>query len=333
MKLFIHSSIILGIFFLILITSPTSVSFASVIGSPNFQLESGIAPEDIVCNDNLVLVIRTNGDVACVKVSTSERFGWEIIEKYSPSIMDVELDPILYSGVPISANMIKSGDPQKVSDSDLAVEPTMTIGTNDLIVSNLPRVGDIINATFVVTYDSSSYPPTLTFPIDFRVWDGLEFVNIPDGYELTYKEPQSSWGKTFRGIHTLSLPVQEFDYNETKSFTVQIKSTLEGSHGINVQSFDTQNGIAFVIGSTETLLTQDYYAKYPDEIPEDIKIELPKTPEEQVAFEKKYGASFGTTTIRTDVTEDEYVAWLEKHGYSDSFIENTIDRIYPKDGN
>ncbi|MCE2506477.1 MAG: hypothetical protein J4F36_08430 [Nitrosopumilaceae archaeon] len=320
MKLFIHSSIILGIFFLILITSPTSVSFASVIGSPNFQLESGIAPEDIVCNDNLVLVIRTNGDVACVKVSTSERFGWEIIEKYSPSIMDVELDPILYSGVPISANMIKSGDPQKVSDSDLAVEPTMTIGTNDLIVSNLPRVGDIINATFVVTYDSSNYPPTLTFPIDFRVWDGLEFVNIPDGYELTYKEPQSSWGKTFRGIHTLSLPVQEFDYNETKSFTVQIKSTLEGS-------------LAFVIGSTETLLTQDYYAKYPDEIPEDIKIELPKTPEEQVAFEKKYGASFGTTTIRTDVTEDEYVAWLEKHGYSDSFIENTIDRIYPKDGN
>ena len=145
---------------------------------------------------------------------------------------------------------------------------------------------------------------------------------------MSYKESQASWGKYFRGMHTLSLPVQEFDYNETKSFTVQVKATLEGSHGINVKSFDTQNGIAFVIGSTETLLTQDYYAKYPDEIPEEIKIELPKTPEEQDAFEKKYGTSFGTTTIRTDITEEEYRSWLENYGMSEDEIKETLERVF-----
>lgn len=229
--------------------------------------------------------------------------------------------------------MIKSGEPKKVSSPNVTVEPTKRIGTNNLIISNLPRVGDIINATFIATYDSPHTPNSSKFYIYFHVRDGLEFVNIPNDYELTYKEPQTSWGHYSYGKYILSLPLQEFQYNETKSFTVQVKATSEGANVISVRSHDTKNGIGFVIGPTETLLMQDYYAKYPDEIPEEIKIELPQTPDEQNAFEKKYVTSFGTTTIKTDITEEYYRSWLEKHGYSDSFIEDTMNRVFPKDGN
>ena len=43
------------------------------------QLESGVAPEDIMCKDNLVLVVRTNGKLACVTEKTIERTGWELV--------------------------------------------------------------------------------------------------------------------------------------------------------------------------------------------------------------------------------------------------------------
>ncbi len=64
---------------LVLIASSTSFSFGSFVGSPNYQLESGVAPEDILCKEERVLVIRTNGDPACVTEKTADKKGWNII--------------------------------------------------------------------------------------------------------------------------------------------------------------------------------------------------------------------------------------------------------------
>lgn len=76
--------IILGITVAFVLTaSSTSVSFGSFPGSPNFQLESGIAPENIVCRDNLVLMFRTNNDPVCMKSESAEKlvdYGWKLIE-------------------------------------------------------------------------------------------------------------------------------------------------------------------------------------------------------------------------------------------------------------
>ncbi len=59
------------------------------ITSPKHQLESGIAPEDITCRDNRVLVLRTNGNPACVKETTSEKLGWKII-KHDSSVIEIK---------------------------------------------------------------------------------------------------------------------------------------------------------------------------------------------------------------------------------------------------
>ena len=46
---------------------------------PRVQLESGVTSENIICKEERVLVIRTNGKVACVTERTAERTDWEII--------------------------------------------------------------------------------------------------------------------------------------------------------------------------------------------------------------------------------------------------------------
>jgi len=69
-----------------------SESFAQeseFITSPKHQLESGIAPEDIICRDNRVLVLRTNGNTVCVKETTSEKLGWKIIKQGS-SVIEIK---------------------------------------------------------------------------------------------------------------------------------------------------------------------------------------------------------------------------------------------------
>ncbi len=67
---------------LVMLASSVPYSFADdTYISPRKQLESGIAPEDVQCKDNRVLVLRTNGSPACVTEKTAERTGWEIIIK------------------------------------------------------------------------------------------------------------------------------------------------------------------------------------------------------------------------------------------------------------
>ena len=46
---------------------------------PLQQINNGIEPEDIQCNAELVHVLRTNGDHACVKETTAKKLNWEIV--------------------------------------------------------------------------------------------------------------------------------------------------------------------------------------------------------------------------------------------------------------
>ncbi len=68
-----------------------SESFAqdsNIAPSLKYQLELGVALENITCRDNNILVHRTNGNFACVKETTSEKLGWKIVELDSKIIED-----------------------------------------------------------------------------------------------------------------------------------------------------------------------------------------------------------------------------------------------------
>ena len=72
------------------------------LDSPSAQMRSGVPPEEVQCNEGLLLVIRHGGDPACVREATAERLGLEPLRGapavYVPSDMtkanpDIEVTP------------------------------------------------------------------------------------------------------------------------------------------------------------------------------------------------------------------------------------------------
>ena len=64
------------------ITMTTSISYAQIseqIPSPKKQIDNGVAPHDVVCRDDLILVDRGMNNIACVKKTTAQKMNWEII--------------------------------------------------------------------------------------------------------------------------------------------------------------------------------------------------------------------------------------------------------------
>ena len=68
-----------GVIFSIILVASISPSYAEYT-SPKKQIELGALPEDVICRDGKVLVIRDNGKVACVHDSTAEKLEWNIIK-------------------------------------------------------------------------------------------------------------------------------------------------------------------------------------------------------------------------------------------------------------
>jgi serpin B len=72
----------------VFVASESFAQESEFIASPKYQLESGIDPENIICREDRVLVLRPNGNPACVKETTPEKLGWRIVETDSNIIED-----------------------------------------------------------------------------------------------------------------------------------------------------------------------------------------------------------------------------------------------------
>lgn len=62
------------LFFLVLFTSLVSSTAMGDIDSPRKQMANGVPSEDVLCKNGLQLMIRSNGDAICVKLSSIEKW-------------------------------------------------------------------------------------------------------------------------------------------------------------------------------------------------------------------------------------------------------------------
>jgi len=82
------------IFASLLLFGMVSLSYATDYPSPNMQLKQGILSEDVMCNEDLVLLIKNNGKPACVKEDHVFRLlqsGWA--EKIIPKKESIPVNP------------------------------------------------------------------------------------------------------------------------------------------------------------------------------------------------------------------------------------------------
>ena len=69
------------------ITVITSISYAQIseqIPSPKKQLDSGMAPHDVICRDGLVLVESSTNQIECTHETTAQKMGWRVISQPIP---------------------------------------------------------------------------------------------------------------------------------------------------------------------------------------------------------------------------------------------------------
>ena len=161
---------------LLVIVSFTSLSYAEY-PSPLKQMESGVAPEDIMCNTGYVHVIRDNGNHACLTEKTAEkvveRFGWKIIEQKSePSQItdNTSVEQVL----PPTATYVEN---ITFTTPEIKEGTTFSLG---------PKIWPIYNVTF---------PGTAQVGVPFDVTYEYTYV-IPDEDTGRYTHPEmqcTSW--------------------------------------------------------------------------------------------------------------------------------------------
>ena len=329
------------VFSLVLLSSITMPSYSDYL-SPKKQIESGVALADITCKSDHVAVFRTSGDPACVKNATAEYLGWPKIEALSRlvddisnppspvvSAVDVELDPIWYSDGPISTKYLDSISDVSGSDVPVSGEPRAVPYETELIVSKIPRVGDVIDITFIV-----SNPDLLVgyggWYANLYVYDEYELLDVPEEFNVEYTETECIYSCS-PGLYTLTTKETiNLDDGVPRQFNLQVEVIREGYAAIVGGVHDVQSRFDVVIGKTETLPINDYYAKYPDEEP--VPIYVPTEYDELRIWEEERGLSpSGYSTFEIDtITEEEFRLFLELNDFDHiDDIDAAVAEAYP----
>ncbi len=227
------SGIFLGI---VMLCGVTPLGFSEPL---RVQLEQGIETEKIQCdNPNHVLVLRTNGKLACVTEKSAMKTGWEII---SDSIQKIVYD------YPLSSN----GN-QSENNDDVSSVGYIWSSHVEITISNLPKIGETADVT--VKYTNLDNTETLDFmKKTLTTYKNLEIVSIN--------------GQTDNLPEYINEPLKILAPNETETINLVVRAVEEGKSKIKAY-FDEESAdasISMFIGEEQTLLLEDYEKLHPSQ--------------------------------------------------------------------
>ncbi len=240
------------IFSLILVSSITIPSYSDYT-SPKKQLESGVLSEDVMCRENRILVIRDNGDPACVSEKTAEKKGWRILVADGPTDKMIAHDSD-ESKLSTAQNDVIVTTQKDVTTQNTQGDQRHTTASNtpssdlemlyDFEISRLPKLGETAILAINMTYPFPHAIEGLKF--GFEIYDQLEFVDVePTKTKILAYDS----GMRYQYIETVDLQP-----NELKSFQVTIRAEREGYTGIQFHAFSVGGrSVELVIGEDETV--------------------------------------------------------------------------------
>ena len=133
------------------ITVITSISYAQIseqIPSPKKQLDSGVAPHDVICRDGLVLVDRGADKIACIKETSIQNTHWNLIENPYSELIDSKINNSVQNA------LLKNSIHDKTSSSKImksfSTAPSFHRETG-FFSSTFPN-SVLVNETFVFEY-------------------------------------------------------------------------------------------------------------------------------------------------------------------------------------
>lgn len=211
--IFTLTIIMTSLFFII----PNVSAESDSVISPRKQLESGIAPNDVICKNHLVLAERNSGNVVCVYESSAKKLGWKIIKStsiYENKILDKSN----------SSKNIKS-----IIGTVSSTEPS--IGNLTLSISKLPNIGEtaVITITTTATNGISYngvYPAGSSHLVYIVLSPHFEFVDVDPFFINT------------NPIYKTNVTA---DGSDTISFSTTIRAISEGNAQIFGELFGPFN--------------------------------------------------------------------------------------------
>ncbi len=202
------------VFSLVLLSGIITSSYSDYL-SPKKQLESGVLPENVLCRENRVLVIRDNGSPACVSEKTAEKKGWMIIVVDRPTdktVPDPENPKFLDDAPSIQENVKINNESTGVTKSHVG-DVSKTV-TENIHLQEPPKqstdADDPCHGAAVV----AGHPYVLVEPITHSMTGGT--------FEKLCAQPHYKWFKIYLntdagGSITLEIPksvvdLKQYDY-------------------------------------------------------------------------------------------------------------------------
>ena len=133
------------------ITVITSISYAQIseqIPSPKKQLDSGVAPHDVICRDGFVLVDRGADKIACIKETSIKNTHWNLIESSYSELTNSKIKN------PVQNTSLKNTINNKTSSSKTIktfYTPFSFYGDTGFFSTTFPN-SVLVNETFVLEY-------------------------------------------------------------------------------------------------------------------------------------------------------------------------------------
>ena len=173
---------------LTIMSSNVYASLLEHIQSPRQQMESGIISNEITCRDDLILVMRNNGNVACVSELYAEKLGWsQIPNKTSQLIPNVDKHALIdhENNNFITVKYEDTLDPGILySPSSFLAKPYSTVTYPEKIHFGVPfnitiswqffKINEIGEVDLVKLFPFDYHPGT---DLTVLTWSPVEFLN------------------------------------------------------------------------------------------------------------------------------------------------------------
>ena len=263
---------------------------SNMIQSPKKQIESGILPQDVICKEIHVLVMRDNGRVACVQESTANKMNWDIVatEFEQKQIVTNQKDQV--------ENVSNSVD---VADRTDVYSNTTTNSTDQIISGDISQ-SDLLN--------------NIPYPMFVYEISDKRLVTTSDDVKngSSYSSGTSPWPKT-----TLDTPSQvrlgePFDVTFTWSMVEFDKETGEiddispgdgGPEGVSLK-ISMHNGTKIISSSGFELVAEriDHYNITTSEYQKRVSYDDTKIHSETITLQidKPMGESYNDIRISAD---------------------------------
>lgn len=258
----------------LLVFGIVSLSYAADYPSPNKQLQQGISSEDIMCNGDLVLLIKNNGNPACVKEDNVFRLlqsGWA--EKIIPKKESIPFNP-----------QVKS---DTWNDQD-------SVSNESLSASSAPAIPPLERAPA----PSYSSEPTADS------WSSGESIGFAVGGAQDINNFRENIANEFLPLHTdITYEGLFYDYYfDTGSVTQECEKLFcpSYSYAISKDPFSNNDEYYLSVGLNSGLKESDFQRKNLN-----LVVVLDISGSMNSPFNKYHYDSFGNQILRDDYTDND----------------------------